>query len=234
MAAKRLMLRSALWSNTGFVKLWGAQTVSQFGSHVSQLAVPLTAILLLEASAFEVAALGVAITLPWLLVSLPAGAWIDRLPRRPILVVADWGRGLLLSSIPVAYFLDALTLTQMYVVGFAVGTLTVFFDVAYQAYLPSLVERKELTEANGKLEVTRTAGQTGGPAIAGSLISILTAPYAVLVDAITFIASALLLSGIKQDERSPTEANEGRDRLSGEIVEGLRFVVRHPILRPST
>ena len=228
-----MRLRSPLWHNQEFLKLWGAETVSQVGSHVSQLALPLVAILLLDASAFQVAALGVAITLPWLLVSLPAGAWIDRLPRRPILIIADWGRGLLLLSIPAAYFLDALTLTQLYLVGFAVGTLTVFFDIAYQSYVPSLVEREQLTDANGKLEVSRTAAQTGGPAVAGSLISLLTAPYAVLVDALSFMGSALLLSRIKLPEHRPTRADASREKLRREIADGLRFVARHPILRPS-
>lgn len=231
-ALASLRLGSPVWRNRDFLKLWGAETVSHFGSDVSQLAVPLTAILVLDAGAFQVAALGAAITLPWLLISLPAGAWIDRLPRRPILVMADWGRAVLLASIPVAYVFDVLTLGQLYAVGFLTGTLTVFFDVSYQSYVPSLVTREQLTDANGKLEVSRTAAQTGGPALGGGLVSLLTAPYAILADAISFVASGLLISGIRCEEPAP-DPNVDRRRLRTEITEGLRFVFRHPILRSS-
>src|SRR5207245_10181303 len=126
------------------LRLWQAQSVSGCGSPISGLALPLAAILVLKASTFEVAALGVVEFLPFLLLSLPAGVWVDRLRRRPILIAADWGRAAALASIPLAYVAGALTLGQLYVVGFVTGTLTVFFDVAYQSYLPSLVERAEI------------------------------------------------------------------------------------------
>ncbi len=125
-----------LWRNRDFVRLWSGQTVSQFGSEVTNLALPFVAILVLKASTFEVAALAVVDTLPFVLFSLPAGVWVDRLRRRPILIAADWGRALALGSIPVAFAAGALTLVQLYLVGFVAGTLTVFFDVSYQSYLP--------------------------------------------------------------------------------------------------
>lgn len=230
----RLRLSGPLWGQGDFLRLWAGQTISQFGSQISALALPLLAILVLDASTFEVAALGVAEFLPFILFSLPAGAWVDRLSRRPILIVTDWGRAVALATLPLAYFLDSLTMTQLYVVGFCVGVFTVFFDVAYQSFLPSLVERDDLTDANGKLEVTRSAAQTAGPGVAGILVGVLTAPYAVLVDALSFVASALFLSAIRlREDVVSADASETRPRLRNEIADGLRFVLRHPIMRPS-
>jgi len=226
--------RGALWRNRDFLHLWAAQTVSQFGSQVSGLALPLVAILVLEASAFEVAVLTALGWMPFFLFSLPAGVWIDRLPRRPILIAADWGRALALGSIPLAYFLDAMTLWQLYAVELAVGTFTMFFDLSYQSYLPSVVERDELGEGNSKLEVSRSTAQVAGPGLAGLLVRAVTAPYAVVVDALSFVASALFLSRIKRAERMPERSGEEQPGMLREIAEGLRFVVRHPLLRPIT
>ena len=214
------------------MRLWSAQTISQFGSQVTLLALPLAAIVVLDASAFEVAALSAAEGAPWLLFSLPVGAWVDRVLRKPILVVADVGRALVLLSVPFAYALDALTIWQLYAVGFAAGLLTVFFDVAYQSYLPSLVERSQLEEGNSKLEVSRSGAQLAGPGVAGALVDLVTAPVAILVDALSFLASAAWLSRIEREERLEARGVE-RTRLAAEILEGLRFVARNPYLRPS-
>src|SRR5256886_9268464 len=138
--------RGGLWRHADFLRLWTAESVSQFGSNISQIALPLVAVLSLHATAFQVAALGTVDFLPFLLFSLPAGVWVDRLPRRPIMVTADLGRALALGSIPFAAAIHHLTLTQLYVAGFVTGTLTVFFDVSYQSYLPSLVERTQLVD----------------------------------------------------------------------------------------
>jgi MFS family permease len=229
---ERLRPRGALWHNPDFRRLWAAQTVSQFGSEITGLALPLLAILVLHASTFEVAALAVVDWLPFFLFSLPAGVWIDRLPRRPILIVADLGRAVVLGSIPLAYLLGVLTLGQLYVVGLLAGTLTVFFELSYQSYLPSVVERNELGEGNSKLEVSRSSAQVAGPGLAGLLVSALTAPYAILVDGISFLASALFLSRITRPELKPEKPREERAGFRTEIREGLRFVLRHPILRP--
>jgi MFS family permease len=226
----RLRLSGPLWANGDFLRLWAGQTISAFGTEITELALPLAAVLVLEASAFEVAGLAVAITLPWLFLSLPAGAWVDRLRRRPILIVTDWGRGLALASVPIAYAFDVLTLAQLYAVALVTGMLTVFFDVAYQSYLPSLVAREELTDANGKLEATRTGAQTAGPTVAGVLVSLLTAPYAVVVDSLSFVASALFVTSIRRREE-PRLQDHARTRLRTEIGEGLSFTFRHPILR---
>lgn len=212
--------------------MWSAQTVSQFGSQVTNLALPLAAILVLDATTFEVAALGVVEFLPFVLFTLPAGVWVDRLRRRSILIVADWGRAAALASIPLAYVSGALTLSQLYVVGFMSGVLTVFFDVAYQSYLPSLVERGELGEGNSKLEISRSAAQVAGPGAAGLLVGALSAPYAIAADAASFVGSALFMIAIKRVEELPPALVGSRRRMRAEIAEGLRYVLRHPLMRP--
>jgi MFS family permease len=229
----RRFLPGGLWRHPDFMKLWGAETVSQLGTHVSQLALPLVAILVLEVSAFEVALLGVVELAPFILISLPAGVWVDRLRRKPILVVSDLGRAALLASIPIAYWLDALTIWQLYVVGFAVGVLTVFFDVSYQSYLPSLVDRDQLLEGNAKLEVSRSGTQLAGPGIAGALIAAVTAPVAVLIDAISFLGSAVFLFAIrKQEAAAPTRAERrAGPGMKEEVKEGLRWVLGNRYLR---
>src|SRR5215213_6005573 len=223
----------ALWRHPDFLKMWTGQTISEFGSSISQLALPIIAVRLLDASAFAVAALGTVEFLPFLLFTLPAGVWVDRLPRRAVLITGDLGRALLLATVPLAYFADALTLAQLYVVGFLIGVLTVFFDVAYQSYLPSLVQREYLVEGNSKLEVTRSAGALAGPPTAGGLIQLLTAPYAVVADAVSFFVSGGFLLAIRKREPRIEKVEGGR--LSGmrtQLWEGLLYVVKHPYLRP--
>jgi MFS family permease len=215
--------RAGLWRHGDFLRLWAAQTVSQFGSQVSGIAVPLVAILTLDSSAFSVAMLGAVEMLPFLLIALPAGVWVDRLPRRPILIAGDLGRALALGSIPLAWALDVLTIWQLYVVGFVVGVFTVFFDVAYQSFLPSLVSRAQLVEGNSKLEVSRSAAQIGGPGLGGVLVGAITAPYAIVADAVSFVWSGLLVLRIRgREERvAPTEA----PNMKRELVEGLRYIL---------
>ena len=227
----RPRLRGALWRNPDFMWLWGAQTVSQLGSQISGLAIPLVAIIVLDASTFEVAVLTVLGWAPFFFVSLPAGAWIDRLPRRPILIAADWGRAVALASVPLAYVLDGMTLPQLYAVELVVGTFTVFFDLSYQSYLPSVVEQDELGEGNTKLEISRSGAQVAGPGLAGLLVRLLTAPYAILADALSFVVSALFLSRIRRPERDPERKGQPRAGLRREIGEGLRFVFRHPLIK---
>lgn len=221
----------SLWRNKDFLRLWSAQTISVFGSQITMLALPLAAIIVLDASAFEVAALTALEWTPWLLFSLPAGAWVDRLPRRPVLIITDLGRAAALISIPVAYAFDVLTLGQLFAVGFLTGTLTVFFEVAYVAFLPTLVERRQLGEGNSKLEMTRAGSQLGGPGVAGVLVDLFSAPVAILADAISFVVSALFLGQIRAREEKPARADG--TRLVGEVIEGLRFVLGHPWMRPS-
>ena len=231
---RSLWPQGGLWRHGDFLRLWTGETISQFGSQISQLAIPLTAILVLDATAFEVAALTTVEFLPFIIFTLPAGVWVDRLRRRPILIASDVVRALLLGSIPIAYVLDALTLGQLFVVGFLFGICTVFFDVAYQSYLPSLVERSQIIEGNSKLEITRSAAQIGGPGLGGVLIEVFTAPYAVLLDAVSFAASALAIFRIRAVEETPptVERSDGKKpSMWTELKEGLRFVVSNPNLR---
>ena len=224
--------RGGLWRHADFLKLWSAETVSQLGSQVSAIALPFVAIVTLDVTAFEVALLGVVEFAPFILISLPAGVWVDRMARLRILVVSDLGRAFLLASIPLAYAFDVLTIWQLYGVGFAVGVLTVFFDVAYQSYLPSLVNREQLVEGNAKLEVSRSGAQIAGPSIAGPLVQVLTAPVAVLVDALSFLGSGLFLFGIRKEEQVPErKSDENKPKMRAELSEGLRYVLGHRYLR---
>jgi MFS family permease len=213
---------ASLWRHGDFLKLWSAETISRFGSEIGQLAVPFVAIAVLEASAFEVAALGAFLFLPFILFTLPAGVWIDRMARRPLLVASDIVRALALASVPLAYALDALTMWQLYAVGFIHGIGTVFFDVSYQSYLPSLVRKEQLVDGNAKLQLSLAASQTGGPGIAGVLIGILGAPAAVLVDAVSYVFSALFLGRIRTREALPPR--EERRSMRVELLEGLRYL----------
>jgi MFS family permease len=218
-----------LWRHSDFMSLWGAETISQFGTQVTLLALPLVAIVTLDESAFRVALLTTAEFLPFLLLTLPAGVWVDRLPRRPILILANLGRAAALLSVPVAHWLGLLTIWQLYGVGFAVGVGTVFFDLAYMSYLPRLVRRAELLEGNAKLEMSRSAAQIGGPGLGGVLVSVLTAPVAIFVDAASYLVSALLMGRIRTAEA--VAPRDERRSLRIELREGLGYVFRHPYQR---
>lgn len=222
---------SGLWRHPDFVKLWSAHSISRFGSEVSQLAIPLTAALVLQASAFQMGLLGTFEFAPFLLLSLFAGVWVDRLPRRPILIIGDVGRALLLGSIPLAAALNVLHMEQLYVVGFFTGVLTVFFDVADQSYLPALVSREHLVEGNSKLEVSRSVAQIAGPGVAGGLVQLVTAPMAILVDAISFIVSGIFVLFIRASEPPPVAHAQQRGSIWAELKEGLAVVLGNPLLR---
>ena len=218
-----------LWRHRDFLSLWGSQTISQFGSQVTFLALPLVAILALDESSFRVAALTTIEFLPFLLFALPAGVWVDRLRRRPILISADVLRALVLITIPIAYWLDGLTIWQLYAVAFVHGVGTVFFDVSYQSYLPALIGREQVVDGNAKLEISRAAATIAGPGLAGVLVAALTASVAILADAISFLASAFLLGMIKKVEEPPPR--EERRSMKAELGEGLRYVFTHPYQR---
>jgi MFS family permease len=224
----------SLFRHRDFVKLWSAETISQFGTQVTLLALPIIAATTLNVTPFEFGMLATIEFLPFILLSLPAGVWVDRLRRRPILIAGDLIRAAALSSIPIAFALDSLTIWQLYVVGFINGCATVFFDVAYQSYLPSLVERDQIVDGNSKLETSRSAAQITGPGVAGVLIGAFSAPFAIVLDALSFVASALFMFAIRRHETAPEpRLNEQGERPSmrSEITEGLRYVGRHPLLR---
>ena len=235
--------RPSLARDPRFLRLWAAETISHFGSSITGIALPVVAITLLKAGPLEVAILNLADFLPFLIIGLIAGALVDRLPRRAVLIGGDLGRALLIMTIPIAYLAGVLTLAQLVVVGLLVGVFTVFFDVAYQAYLPSLIGREDLVEGNSKLEFSRSASGLLGPGLGGLLVDLLRAPVAMFVDAVSFLLSALFLATIKdravanqaRDAISPTAGptpNDGhRNSMWSEIGAGLRFVFGHPALR---
>jgi MFS family permease len=217
-----------VWRDRDYLRFWSAHSISQVGTQVTQLALPLVAIDVLHASTFQVALLTFVDFLPWLVVSLPAGVWIDRLRRRPVMVVADLGRAGALAWVPAGAALGLLQVWQLYAVGFLVGCGTVFFDVTYQSYVPSLVGRGRLIEANSKLEMSRSGAQLGGPALGGGLVTALTAPYAILADAVSYVVSALLLGAIRREEQTPEPA---ATPMRAELLSGLRLVLGDPRTR---
>jgi MFS family permease len=221
-----------LWENRDFLKLWTGQSISEVGSQVSALAIPWLAATGLHASPFEFSLLGVLGFMPFILFALPAGVWVDRLRRRPILIVGDAARAVLLAYIPIAWLLGFLTIGQLLVLQFLIGIFTVFFDVAYQSYLPSVVERDELVEGNSKLQVTVSAANIGGPGLSGVLIGAFTAPYAIVIDAVSFVASTLFMLRIRREEHLPQRADgEPHPKMLPELKEGVRFVVHHRYLK---
>jgi MFS family permease len=222
---------TSLWRHGDFMKLWAGQTISQIGSQVTFLALPLAAILLFGATPFEVGVLGTLQFLPFLLLGLPIGVWVDRLRRKPVLVIADIGRFVVLGSIPLAYALDVLSLAHLYVAAFVTGVLTVFFDVAYAAYLPSLIDRDRLVEGNSKLEISRSGAHLVGPGVGGILVEAITAPVALLADAASYVGSVLFLLLIEKRE-APIEPPAEPPRMVVQIREGLRYVFGHTLLRP--
>ena len=213
-----------------FLKLWAGQTISVFGDAISLLALPLVAVLVLDASAASMGLLTAASLAPHLLLSLFAGIWIDRRRhRRRILVVADLGRAALLASIALAAALDALTMTQLYVVGFGVGVLTVFFDLSYTSLFALIVPQRDVLDANSRLSLSRSASWIGGQPLAGALVQILTAPFALLADACSFLLSAFFVARIRVDE--PEVEHAQAESVRRRLAEGFRFVLGHPVLR---
>jgi len=221
---------TGLWRNPDFVRLWAAETISIFGSLVTRTALPFVAILVLHASPFQVAFIGIAELVPAFVVGLVAGAWVDRLRRRPIMIATDLGRAGVLAVIPLLAWIDALQIEHLYAVAALTSLLTVFFDVAYQSYLPSIVRRDELVEGNSKLTASASVAEFGAFGIGGWLVQWLTAPYAILVDAVSFLWSALLVWRIRREEPAPATVEE-RQPIVREIKEGLAFVLASPILR---
>lgn len=222
---------TGLWQHPDFLKLWIAQTISHFGTQISLLTIPLTAVLTLDATAFEMGVLTAMSQAPFLLVGLLAGVWVDRLRRRPVLIAADLGRFLLLLVIPLLAVLDVLRIEYLFAIVFLVGALTLFFDVADHSYLPALVGRGQLAEANGKLSMSRSVAQFSGPTVAGILVRLVTAPIAIVVDALTYLVSALFVALIRAPEPAPAPRDPGRS-VWQEIREGVNAVLGNPILRP--
>ena len=214
-----------------FLKLWAAQSISQLGDQVTLLALPFVAVLTLDASAAEMGLLGAAQLAPHLFFSLFAGVWVERLQRRRrLMIVADVGRALLLVSVPLAAVFDALTFTQLLGIAFGVGTFAVLFDVSWSTLMVTVVPRDDVVEANSKLNLSRALSFVAGPSLAGFLVQVLTAPVTLLVDAISYVGSALFLGRIRAQE--PPVEEEGRETVLRSLRSGLRFVLRDELIRP--
>ena len=193
--------RPSVFHHPNYRKLWTAATVSLFGTQVSQIAIPFIAAVVLHASPGEVGLLTTIDFLPFILFTLPAGVWVDRFPKKRILVFGDLGRAAMLLSIPIAWWLDALTIWQLYIVGFVNGTMTVFFDVADQSYLPTILDREDLVDGNAKLQISQSSAQILGQPVGGGIVALLTAPVAVLIDAVSYVGSAGLILSIRETAR---------------------------------
>lgn len=205
-------LFGGLWRSPDFVRLWAGQTISLFGSHIGGGALRYAAILALGATPIQFALLTAAELAPALLLALPAGVWVDRVRRRPVLIAADVGRALLLLSIPAAFLLGALRIEHLYLVAALSSALTILFDTAYPSYVPSVVRRDELVEANSKLGASDSLAEIAGPPLGGVLVQLVSAPLAVALDALSFLASALALRGVRAEEAPPRSATAGTER----------------------
>lgn len=222
---------TGLWKHPDFMKLWTGQTLSMFGAQITTLALPLIAAIMLEVNAVQMGLLTAIGYLPYILFSLFVGVWVDQLRRRPIMILTDVIRGIGLLVIPYAAWEGFLTFELLCMISFIVGTASVFFDIAYMSYLPSIVKTEELVEGNSKLEFSNSASQISGQAIGGALVQILSAPLAILINGVTFFISAFTLIIIKRKEDKPELPEEKEDNnVFQNIRDGLKFVFGNTIL----
>lgn len=227
--------RPSLLRDRNFALLVGGETISELGTSITFLAFPLIAIVTLHAGAFDVGVVAAAGNAAWLVIGLPAGVWVDRMRRRPILIATDIGSAVLLLSVPVAWAFDVLTVAQLAVVGFALGLLSVLFDVAYPAFLPSVVPDELLVHGNGLIEATANGARIGGPGIGGVLVQALGAPVALIADAVSFLVSATAIGLMRVSEWRAERADpQVWPAFRREIAEGFAFVVGAPAVRALT
>ena len=226
------MFRGALWRDSDFLKLWIGQTASASGAAVTSLALPTAAILGLHAGPFEVGLLVAFQRLPFLFLTLFAGALLDRIRRRPVMIACDIGRGIVLAAIPVAAFGSLLSMPELYAAALLLGVFTVFFDIGVLSFLPGLIGREQLSEGYNKLDTSFSIANLIGPGLGGLLIQALTAPVALLANSATYLLSAATLALIRRPEPA-MEVREGVSirRIAAEIGEGLTWVFRHAVLR---
>jgi MFS family permease len=224
-----LTRQRSLWRHRGFLLLWGAESISELGSQFSILALPLLAVSVLGADEWQLGVLNAAGTAAFFVVGLPAGAWVDRWVKRRVMIFADVVRALAIAVIPVLWWLGALQLWHLAAVAAVVGIGTVFFDVSYQSYVPVLVAGRQVADANSKLEASFQTARIGGPALAGSLLAIAAAPLLLVWDSVSYLFSAALLWRVKDGTVRADRST--RRRLGSEIAEGVRYVVREPVIR---
>jgi MFS family permease len=220
--------RGGLFGHHDFRQLFVAKATSSVGTQLTTLALPVLAVKVLDADAFQMGLLGTFEFLAFLVVGLPAGAWVDRWRRKRVLITNDLVRAVALGSLPLAWALGWLTLPQLLLVALVTGTCTVFFDVADQSYLPEIVESHQISEGNAKLQAAESVSMIAGPALAGGLIKLIGSAFTIGLDALSFLGSAFAVSRIRHEDHPPPR--ETRRPLHVEIAEGLRFVLRHPLL----
>jgi MFS family permease len=225
--------RSPLWSNPDFLRLWASESVSQIGSQITLLAIPLIAALELNASPLEMGILGAAGGLPRFVFGFFAGPWVDAHNKRSIMIATDIARAAVITAVPIAWWLDVLTVPILMIVTFVVGLLSVFFNIAYTAIVPTLVERKHLGDAHSKLFASVSLAQTVGPAMAGGLVALLSAPIVTLINAVTYLWSGTLLNRIRAIEviEHPEHSSTSWRK---EVMDGVRVLVASPILKSTT
>lgn len=221
----------ALWRHAGFMRLWAAQTVSSFGARISREGLALASVLTIDAKPFQLGILVALVTGPSVVVGFLAGGFVDRTGKRRIMIASDLLRTVVLSSVPIAAWFHLLSMEQLYVVGALMGGLSVFFDIADHAYLPHLIAREHLIEGNTKLSATDSLAEVGGPALAGILVQTLTAPFAIAVNALTYLISAIFLGTISNREEPHHEA-ERRPTLLGDLRLGFTAISHNPLVRP--
>lgn len=222
----------SMWADRDFRRFCIGDSLAQLCVQLGQVALPVIAVALLHASEQQVGILGASGMAAFLLVGLPAGAWIDRLRKRHVMIRADVVRFVAALAVPVLWMLDALQMWHLYVISAVIGVATVFFDVAYQSFIPALVDRELIGTANSRLESTAQIARTAGPAVGGLLLKVISAPLLVLADALGYLLSVLFLRGVHDHE--VLEAPQQPTRLRADIGEGIAFVRRHSLIRPIT
>ncbi|MDI5981236.1 MFS transporter [Amycolatopsis magusensis] len=221
----------SLWHNGDFLKFWTGETISLYGSQISMLALPLTAIYVFDATAEEIGWLRFLQLAPFLAFAMLFGALVDRMRRKPVMVASNLVRMVLIGLVPALAWAGMLEIGPLFVIAFLIGVASVFFDLSWMAYLPVLIrDRRLMVEANAKLGITASSSDAAGPSVAGVLVSVFTAPFAMLIDAISYLASLVALVAIKAKEPEVVPPAEGR-HLRRELVDGLRFVFGHRMLR---
>lgn len=225
------IISGVLWRHSDFMRLWAAQTVSSIGARIAREGLALASVLTIDAKPFQLGILAALIMGPSVVVGFFAGGFVDRSRKRAIMVGTDLIRALVLLSVPVAAWFHILRMEQLYVVGALIGGANILFDISDHAYLPHLIGRDALMEGNTKLSTTESLAEVGGPALAGILVQALTAPFAIAVNAATYVVSALFLGGIATKEPVPENAKK-RPTLLSDLAQGYSAMAATPVLRP--
>lgn len=220
---------SLLRKNLIFRRFWIGQSISMFGTQITVIALPLTAVYLLNATPAEMGIFQAVATAPFFIFGLFAGVWVDNKRRRPLLIFSNLLTALFLALVPLGVWLNFLNITMLYIVLFLAASSSLIFELAYLSFIPTLIKREELAEGNSKLEISRSLAQVAGPGIAGWLISIITAPFAIIIDTICYLISALFISSIHVEEPNPKKVENTNIWI--QIGEGLKVIITHPILR---